>query len=44
MDALAERLDFVGFAECSAKTGENIEISFETLAEILILGTEELIQ
>ena len=33
---IATKNDFSGFVETSAKTGQNIEVAFKTLAEILI--------
>jgi len=33
---IAEGNDFYGFIECSAKTGQNIEITFKTLANVMM--------
>ena len=33
---IANKNNFSGFVECSAKTGQNVEVAFQTLAEILI--------
>ena len=33
---LAKSRDLDGFIECSAKTGENIELTFEALTKIML--------
>ncbi|MHA1294500.1 MAG: Rab family GTPase [Promethearchaeota archaeon] len=40
--SIAKEKNFHGFAECSAKTGENVELIFETITKIMLENAEML--